>query len=133
MTNGEIFGSFAAFFFALALIGGTIAAAMSGCPRYNVWQQELAGRAEFVRAQENRKIRVEEAEATKESATFLAEAEIIQARGVAEANKIIGESLKDNTAYLRYLWVKGLQDGSSEVIYVPTEANLPILEARDKR
>lgn len=26
-------------------------------------------------------------------------------------------------------WVKGLTDGSSEVIYVPTEANLPILEA----
>ena len=48
---------------------------------------------------------------------------------MAEANKIIGASLKSNEAYLRYLWIQGLQDGSSEVIYIPTEANLPILEA----
>ena len=48
---------------------------------------------------------------------------------VEKANEIIGNSLKDNDAYLRYLWIKGLHDGSSEVIYIPTEANLPILEA----
>ena len=48
---------------------------------------------------------------------------------VQEANEIIGESLKENEEYLKYLWVKGLQDGSSEVIYIPTEANMPILEA----
>ena len=40
-----------------------------------------------------------------------------------------GESLKNNESYLRYLWIQGLQDGTSEVIYIPTEANLPILEA----
>ena len=117
----------------VVFLGILLAASMAGCPRYRVWQQEMKGRAELVRARENRKIKIEEAEAIKESSVFLAEAEIIQARGVAEANKIIGDSLKDNTAYLRYLWVKGLQDGSSEVIYVPTEANLPILEARDER
>ncbi|UCF13227.1 MAG: hypothetical protein JSW06_02940 [Thermoplasmatales archaeon] len=39
------------------------------------------------------------------------------------------ESLKQNEAYLRYLWIQGLHDGSSEVIYIPTEANLPILES----
>ena len=42
---------------------------------------------------------------------------------------ITDDSLKGNDAYLRYLWVQGLQDGSSEVIYIPTEAGLPILEA----
>jgi hypothetical protein len=52
-----------------------------------------------------------------------------RAIGVAEANEIIGESLRENEAYLRYLWINGLHDGSSEVIYIPTEANLPILEA----
>jgi hypothetical protein len=30
------------------------------------------------------------------------------------------------------LWIQGLQDGSSETIYIPTEANLPILEATRK-
>jgi hypothetical protein len=111
---------------ALALL---IFAGMWGIPQYSVWQQGLAGEAELKRAEQNRKIRVQEAEAKKDSASHLAEAEIIRARGVAEANQIIGESLKDNEAYLRYLWVQGLQDGSSEVIYIPTEAGMPILEA----
>jgi len=64
-----------------------------------------------------------------ESAKNLAKAEIERAKGVAEANKIIGESLKGNEAYLRYLWIQSLSDGHSETIYVPTEANLPVLEA----
>ncbi len=98
-------------------------------PHYSVWQQGLAGQAELKRAEQNRKIAVNEAEAKRDSARMLAEAEIERAKGVAEANRIIGESLKENEAYLRYLWIQGLQDGSSEVIYVPTEASLPILEA----
>lgn len=56
-----------------------------------------------------------------------AQIEIERAKGAAEANRIIAESL--DPAYIQYLWVQGLQDGSSEVIYVPTEANLPVLEA----
>ena len=67
----------------------------------------------------------------KESAKMLGEAEVERARGVAEANKIIGESLHNNEAYLRYLWINGLKDNghAPQVIYVPTEAGLPILEA----
>ena len=102
---------------------------MWGIPHYNVWQQGLVGEAELKRAEQNRKIAVNEAEAKKDAALMLSEAEVIRAKGVAEANKIIGESLRDNESYLRYLWVQGLNDGSSQVIYVPTEANLPILEA----
>lgn len=116
---------------------------VGGClvhPYYRVWQQGLVGLAELRRAEHNRQIKIEEAKAYKDAAdhwaiakkteaTYLAEAEAIRARGVAEANQIIGEGLKDNEAYLRYLWIQGLHDGSSEVIYVPTEANMPILEA----
>lgn len=61
------------------------------------------------------------------SATKDAEIEVARAKGVAEANKIIADSISQQ--YIQYLWVQGLNDGSSEVIYVPTEANLPILEA----
>jgi regulator of protease activity HflC (stomatin/prohibitin superfamily) len=108
---------------------GLITLGMWGCPTYNVWQKELAGKAKLREAEWSRQIRIEEAEASMESAKHLAEAEIIRSRGVAEANKIIGESLRDNDAYLRYLWIQGLHDGTSETIYIPTEAQLPILEA----
>lgn len=87
------------------------------------------GEAEYARAEQNRRIKVLEAQALKDSAKLQAEAEVERAKGVAEANKIIGDSLKDNEQYLRYLWINGLNDGKNDVIYVPTEAGLPILEA----
>ena len=103
---------------------------MWGCPRYNVWQQGLQGQAELERAKQNRQIEIARAEAARDAAKSLAEAEIERARGVAEANKIIGESLRGNEAYLRYLWIDGLQKGETpQVVYIPTEAGLPILEA----
>ena len=113
----------------LILVLISIPLGMWGCPRYNVWQKELVGQAELARAEWNRQISIREAEAKQQSAIALAAAEVERARGIAEANEIIGESLKGNESYLRYLWIQGLQDGSSEVIYIPTEANLPILEA----
>lgn len=58
-----------------------------------------------------------------------AEIEVARAKGIAEANEIIAESITDG--YLHYRFIEGLNDGNTEVIYVPTEANLPILEARD--
>ena len=106
-----------------------IVAAILCYPVYNVWRKEKAGEAALREAEWSKKITIEEAKAIKESATLLADAEIERAKGVAEANKIIGDSLKNNDAYLRYLWINGLHDGSSEVIYIATEANLPILEA----
>lgn len=98
-------------------------------PKYQVWSQEKEGEAELAKATANRQIKVQEAKATEEASKSLADAEIIRARGVAEANKIIGQSLQDNEGYLRYLWIHQLGEGKSEVIYVPTEAGLPILEA----
>jgi regulator of protease activity HflC (stomatin/prohibitin superfamily) len=56
-----------------------------------------------------------------------AEIAVAKAKGIAESNKIIAESISEN--YLRYLWVEGLQRSEKQVVYVPTEANLPIMEA----
>lgn len=100
-----------------------------GCPQYSVWQQGLSGKAELSRAEYNRKIAIQEAEAKKAAASMLAEAEVERAKGVAAANQIISDSLKDNDEYLRYLWIDKLDSGQNQVIYVPTEAGLPILEA----
>lgn len=124
MENGGILA------FSTVIVLLLVAGGMYGCPRYEVYQKELAGQAELARATQNRQIKIQEANAEKEAAKALAEAEIERARGVAEANKIIGDSLKGNEAYLRYLWINGLQQGATpQVVYVPTEAGLPILEA----
>jgi len=111
-----------------------IAGGMYGCPQYHVWSQGLVGQAELRRAEQNRQIKIQEATAYEESAKHLARAEVERAKGVAEANKIIGEGLKGNEEYLRYLWIMSLEhvaasSNGSTVVYVPTEANLPILEA----
>lgn len=102
---------------------------MGGCPQYNVWQQRLQGEAALARATQDRQIAVQEANAKKEAAVSLAAAEVERAKGVAQANKIIGDSLKNNEDYLRYLFVNNLAETKDQVIYIPTEANLPILEA----
>jgi hypothetical protein len=106
-----------------------IAALMAFLPVYGVWSQRLSGEAELARAEANRQIRVLEAKAEQEAAKALAEAEVTRAEGIARANKIIGDSLQNNEGYLRYLWIQGLQTNQMQVVYVPTEANLPIMEA----
>ena len=108
------------------LIGG---GTLYGCPKYRVWQKGLAGEALLREAVSTRQVAVEEAKARLESAEFDKQSEVLRAHGVAEANAIIGDSLRDNEGYLRYLWVLGLQDENAETIYVATEANLPLLEA----
>ncbi len=111
-------------------------------PKYRVYSQDLKGRANLRQQEWEKKILIEEANAKNESATLQAqalikqetaraEAEVIRAHGVAEANKIIADSLKGNEAYLKYLWIDKLADNDN-VIYVPTEASLPILEARNR-
>ena len=64
----------------VAVVCCIIAVCMVGCPSYNVWQQEMSGKAEFAKAEQNRRIKIEEV--------------------------------------------------PNKVVYIPTEANLPILEAK---
>lgn len=101
---------------------------MYGCPRYNVWQQEMSGRAEFAKAEQNRRILIEEAAANLEAEKLNAQAEIERAKGASEAIGIENGALSER--YIQYLWVrqqKNLNDKT--VIYIPTETNLPILES----
>jgi predicted Holliday junction resolvase-like endonuclease len=97
-----------------------------GCPTYRVWQQSKEGEAELKRAEQNRQIKIQEAMAAKESALMLAQADTIRAHGIARSNQIIGASLTE--AYLHWFWIDNI-DKSDNVIYVPTEANMPIMEA----
>ena len=110
-------------------IAGGVVWMIAGAPQWNVWQRELQGKAELAQATYNRQIAVQEAEAKKEASKSLAEAEVIRAEGVAKANEIIGQSLENNEAYLRYLWIDSVANKDHQIIYVPTETNMPILEA----
>jgi len=124
--NGFIDPSIALFAVGIVVVGGLL---FVGGPLYNVWQQSLAGKAELQKAEYTRQVAVLEAQAKKDSAQQLADAEIIRATGVAKANQIIGDSLKDNREYLQYLYITGLEDGSKNgnvTIYVPTEGGMPV-------
>jgi regulator of protease activity HflC (stomatin/prohibitin superfamily) len=115
---------------ALFLITISVGGCMYGMPMYNVYHQKMEGEAELAKANFSKQVMVQEAQAKMDAATMLANAEVERAKGVAKANQIIGDSLKNNEDYLRYLFVNNLEHTQNQVIYIPTEANLPILERR---
>ena len=110
-----------------------IVALMLGIPPYKVWSAHLHGQAEFKKAEQNRRIVVLEAEAKKEAAKLLGEAEVARATGLAEANHIVGNSLGGPDNYIKYLWIQQIDKVAGQIIYVPTEAGLPILEAGKRK
>ena len=121
MRNATIIG--VSFILSLFIINAVVG------PLYNVWAQSLQGKAELQKAEYTRQVAVLEAQAKKDSAQQLADAEIIRASGVAKANQIIGDSLKDNREYLQYLYITGIEDGAKNgnvTIYVPTEGGMPV-------
>jgi regulator of protease activity HflC (stomatin/prohibitin superfamily) len=110
------------------LITGGVGSCMYVAPKYNVWKQEMDGKAEFAKAEQNRKIKIEEAKANLEAEKLNAQAEIERAKGAAEAIRIENGSI--TPAYIQYLWVRQQNaNTNNKIIYIPTEAGLPVLEA----
>ena len=121
--SGAFLGTVVVWAIMIVVFGG-----LYGCPRYNVWQQEMSGKAEFAKAEQNRRIKIEEAKANLEAEKLNAQAEIERAKGAAEAIKIENGSI--TPAYIQYLWVRQQNNlNDKTVIYIPTETNLPVLEA----
>lgn len=115
-----------------------ILALFIGLPKYNVYRAEMRGKAEFVQAEQNRKIQIEEAKANVEAARLDKEAdsiraigqknaEVIRAEGMAQAMDI--ENGKLTESYIKYLWVRNIDKGDK--IYIPTESGMPLLEAKN--
>jgi hypothetical protein len=98
-------------------------------PEYSVWARKKSGQAALAEANYREQVAIAEATARKNSAQLNWEAEVIDAMAVADSVKKIGDALKENDGYLRWQWIKALAETNNEIIYVPTEANLPILEA----
>jgi len=116
------------------LMAGGVGGCMYVAPTYNVYSQKMDGEAELAKADSNRQIKVREAQAAFDAADLTAKAEVRRAQGVADANRIIAEGLGGPEGYLRWRYIEMLEEtGKSgkgrDVIYVPTEAGLPILEA----
>ena len=96
---------------------------MAGYPFYKVWSQEMRGKAALAEATQSKMIQIEQARAELESAQLR-----------AEAIKIIGQTAKEYPEYREQEFIgafgEALREGKiNQIIYVPTEANLPILEA----
>ena len=97
--------------------------------KYSVWAAGQTGMADMARAEQNRQIRVREAEAKYDAAEFDAKTEVRRAAGLADAIRIVKDELGGSEAYLRHMWIEAMAEGGDDVIYIPTEAGLPILEA----
>lgn len=111
--------------------GILIIALMFGLPLYNVWQQEMAGKAEMAKAEQNRKILIEEARARLEAEKLNAQAEVERAKGMAEAMKLENGTL--NSTYNQYLFIRTLEKLADkgdlpQIIYMPSEGLVPVMD-----
>lgn len=118
---------------ALVAVGVIVAGGLIfiGGPLYNVYAQSQTGRAELARAESNRQIAILESKAKLESAEFLKKSRIIEAESIAESNRIIGASLKNNPEYLTFLQIQNIQEGAekgNKTYFVsPDQAGVPVL------
>ena len=127
------FGKYA---FGIVVIGiAFVALLMFGLPRYNVWQKEMVGKAEMAKAEQNRRILVEEAKAKLEAEKLNAQAEVERAKGMAEAMKLENGTLSET--YNQYLFIRTLEEladkGSlAQMISVPTNGLVPVMDVSKK-
>ena len=92
-------------------------------PQYNVYSQRLSGEAALAHAHAARQVLVQQAQAEKDSALLR-----------AEAIAIVGKAAHDFPEYRTQEFIgafaEAMHNGKiNQIIYVPTEANIPILEA----
>ena len=92
-------------------------------PQYKVWQQGMAGQAQLSKAQQSKQIAIETAKAELESAKLR-----------AEAIKVMGKAAQEYPEYRQQEFIgafgEALREGNiNQIVYVPTEANIPVLEA----
>lgn len=103
---------------------------MWGIPKYLVWTSNVAierleneGKAKLAKAEQERQIQIAQAKAERDAAELR-----------AEAIGIIGKASQEFPEYRRQEFIgafaDALQNGTiNQIIYVPTEGNIPVLEA----
>ncbi len=91
---------------------------------YSVWSMEMAGKAKLAEASQSRQIQVEQAKGELEAS-----------KSIAEAIAIVGKATKQYPEYRKQMYIQAfaeaLTNGTiSQIVYIPTEAGIPILEAK---
>lgn len=111
-------------------IAAVLAFVLWGLPQLGVYNRTLSGRAALMEAESTRQVRVLEAKAKQESATLEAQAEVTKAEGSAKAIAALKAELGSSDAYLRWLYIQGLQEqngqGEKTVVYIPTDGLVPL-------
>lgn len=100
-----------------------IVAVVFGFPLWNVWREGLSGEAALKKATQTRKIQIEQAIGEEEAAKHR-----------ANAIAIVGKAAKEFPEYRQQEFIgafaEAMHNGRiAQIIYVPTEANIPITEA----
>jgi regulator of protease activity HflC (stomatin/prohibitin superfamily) len=100
-----------------------LATILFGVPIYRVWAANYNGRAVLVKAEQTRQVLVTQANAEMEAA-----------KARAQAIAIVGKAAQQYPEYRQQEFMaafgEALREGNvSQIIYVPTEANIPVLEA----
>jgi regulator of protease activity HflC (stomatin/prohibitin superfamily) len=96
---------------------------MGVVPIWRVWQQRLVGEAQLARAENARQVQVIQARAEKEAAQLRADA-------IAIIGKAAQEFPEYRTQEFIGAFAEALKEGKiTQIMYVPTEANIPITEA----
>lgn len=106
---------------ALAIV--LIIFALWALPQYRVYSQEMRGTAALAEARQNRQILVEQANA-----------EVEAARARADAIELVGAAAQQYPEYRQQEFIAAFGEAINkgaidQIIYVPTEANIPITEA----
>lgn len=118
---------------AIAVVALIVFWSLVGYPKWRVWAAHQEGLADLAAAKNEQQIQIAQAQSRLDAAQLNKQAAIIEAEAVAEQVAKIGTELTHHDLYLRWQWIKMMEmahDGNdSTIIYVPTEANLPVLEA----
>ena len=90
---------------------------------YSVWSMKMQGKAKLAEATQSRQIQVEQAKAELEASNH-----------IAKAIEIVGKSAKKYPEYRNQMYIQAFAEALTmgkikQIVYIPTEAGIPILEA----
>lgn len=110
-------------------VGVVLGWVLFGYPHWRVWASHQSGLADLQKAKNEQQIQIAQAQSRLDAADLNKKAAVIEAQAVALQIAEIGKELTNHDLYLKWQWIEMMKDGGNSTIYVPTESNLPILEA----
>ena len=118
----------------ICLIAGVLFGVGATWAHYRLWKAEYSDKALEIEKEYKGKSILAEAEYSKQARVQAARAEKESAQLTADAIKIVGQAAKDFPEYRQQEFYLALGDALKEgkinqILYLPTEAGLPITEA----